>query len=271
MEKKANYILAVILGLIAGAIGIVIWGAVVEFTGYEHSYISMIIGAIVGSAVMYGSGKVGGIFLQILSVVITLVSIMIAKSMVGTIEDMSIISIFIIVAGVYVAFRIPKAQVILTTSNQDATSTDSPDDNTKNQSKVIAFGLLAGFFGSVLWLTVRYFVQVPSPIVNYIIGFVATILLCVLIGKAVAYGSNNTGTSKTQVTSAIIAFVSIYVSRYFLGVILTSKYVGYLFFSNPFSIGFLKSVFIPNSLSGFIAFGAMVIGVVLAYILPKSK
>jgi hypothetical protein len=70
--EGANMVGALVYGLVAGAIGAAIWFAIVVVTNYQVGLLAVIIGALVGTGVMIGSGRKRNMRLQLLSVVLTL-------------------------------------------------------------------------------------------------------------------------------------------------------------------------------------------------------
>lgn len=67
--------LAVVLGLVAGALGAGLYFAIAKLTGYEFGLIAIVVGFAVGAAVRWGSGGRGGKPYQILAVFITYAAI----------------------------------------------------------------------------------------------------------------------------------------------------------------------------------------------------
>jgi hypothetical protein len=63
--------LAVVLGLIAGALGAGLYFLIAKLTGYEFGLIAIVVGFAVGAAVRWGSGDRGGLPYQLLAVIIT--------------------------------------------------------------------------------------------------------------------------------------------------------------------------------------------------------
>jgi len=63
---------ALLYGLVAGAVGAAIWYAIVVVTNYEVGIVAVLIGWLVGQAIVFGSGRKRGLKLQLLSVLITL-------------------------------------------------------------------------------------------------------------------------------------------------------------------------------------------------------
>jgi hypothetical protein len=64
------------LGVLAGIAAGILWFAVEVITGYQLGYIALGAGYLVGYAVVWGSGKKRGTKLQLISALITLLSIM---------------------------------------------------------------------------------------------------------------------------------------------------------------------------------------------------
>jgi len=71
-----NYLGAVVLGLLAGAIGGLLWFAIEIFTGYQIGYVAIGLGYLVSKAVIFGSGKKRGLPLQIISATIALLAVL---------------------------------------------------------------------------------------------------------------------------------------------------------------------------------------------------
>jgi hypothetical protein len=63
------------LGVLAAAAGAGIWYAVIALTGYELGLIAIAVGLLVGGAVKVGSGRVGGLSVQLLAVFLTYTAI----------------------------------------------------------------------------------------------------------------------------------------------------------------------------------------------------
>jgi len=70
---------ALLYGLVAGALGAAIWFAIVVVTNYEIGLLAVIIGALVGTGVVIGSGRKHNLRLQLLSVTITLAAMAFAE------------------------------------------------------------------------------------------------------------------------------------------------------------------------------------------------
>ena len=66
---------AIVLGVIAGVVGSIVWYGVEIFTGYQIGYLAMGVGWLIGQAVVFGSGKKRGQALQLISTSIAFVSI----------------------------------------------------------------------------------------------------------------------------------------------------------------------------------------------------
>ena len=77
--ENPNILLALILGSLAGVIAGIIWYFFSILTGYQIGYIAIGVGFLIGWAVVFGSGKKRGAVLQILSAVITLVTLFISE------------------------------------------------------------------------------------------------------------------------------------------------------------------------------------------------
>jgi len=77
--EGANMPRALLYGLVAGAIGAAIWFAIVVLTERELGLVAVIIGALVGTGVLVGSGNKRNVRLQLLSVLITLAAMTAAE------------------------------------------------------------------------------------------------------------------------------------------------------------------------------------------------
>src|SRR5690349_508989 len=73
-ERTAPFI-ALGAGLAGGLIGAILYYAVVKLTGYEIGLIAIVVGLLVGRAVRWGSGGVGGRVYQVMAVAITYLAI----------------------------------------------------------------------------------------------------------------------------------------------------------------------------------------------------
>lgn len=76
MTKNINWGKALIAGLVVAAIGAVIWDKVAIWFNLQLGLLAIAIGYGVGIAVIWGSGGKRGIWLQILSLIITLTGIL---------------------------------------------------------------------------------------------------------------------------------------------------------------------------------------------------
>lgn len=79
--KNPNLIGAVLLGLLAAVVSGIIWCAIEYFTGYTIGYVAIAVGFLIGWGVVIGSGKKRGFTLQIISTMITLITILAASYM----------------------------------------------------------------------------------------------------------------------------------------------------------------------------------------------
>ena len=79
MTEGANMVRALLFGLAAGTVGAAIWFAIVVVTNYEVGLLAVLIGAMVGTAVMIGSGRKRNLQLQLLSVLITVAAMAVAE------------------------------------------------------------------------------------------------------------------------------------------------------------------------------------------------
>jgi hypothetical protein len=70
-SRAGRVIKAILLGLLAGAVGAAIYFGVRALTGYEVGLVSILVGVIVGRAVRRGSGNRGGLGYQFLAAGIT--------------------------------------------------------------------------------------------------------------------------------------------------------------------------------------------------------
>lgn len=66
-----GYLLAILMGSIAGLVGAAIWYGISALTGYMIGLIAILVGYLVGWAVRAGSGGRGGLLFQILAVLMT--------------------------------------------------------------------------------------------------------------------------------------------------------------------------------------------------------
>lgn len=139
MDSRPNYLMSILFGLLCGSIGSIIWIAVAYWMELEVSYIAMLIGAFVGWGVVTGSKGSKGLPLQVISALITIFAIYIAKyitlmlfvkaifietgydnfewvplfdsDVISTVFDISSpMSIAIFIIGVAVAFMVPSAK-----------------------------------------------------------------------------------------------------------------------------------------------------------------
>jgi hypothetical protein len=78
-SSSASYIMAILLGIIGAGIGGAIWAGVAIVTDYEIGLLAILVGALAGLGVHFGSGKVGGMPYQIVAVVLATLGIMIGK------------------------------------------------------------------------------------------------------------------------------------------------------------------------------------------------
>ncbi|HBD94849.1 MAG TPA: hypothetical protein DC057_11825 [Spirochaetia bacterium] len=74
--ENSNYFGAISLGLLAGVIAGVAWYLITTITERQIGYISIGVGFIIGYGVLFGSGKKRGFNLQIISAVITLITLL---------------------------------------------------------------------------------------------------------------------------------------------------------------------------------------------------
>lgn len=77
--KNPNIIMALILGSISGVVAGVIWYYLSILTGYQIGYVAIGVGFIIGWAVVIGSGNKRGMGLQLMSAVITLVTLFVSE------------------------------------------------------------------------------------------------------------------------------------------------------------------------------------------------
>lgn len=75
LEQGGGLLRAALFGIGAALLGSAIYGAVVLLTGYEFALIAILIGWMVGKAMMNGSRGVGGRRFQVVAVLITYLSI----------------------------------------------------------------------------------------------------------------------------------------------------------------------------------------------------
>ena len=74
-----SYIGAIIGGIIGAAIGGAIWAGVAIIGDVEIGFLAILVGALAGLGVNFGSGRVGGLPYQIIAVILATVGIMIGK------------------------------------------------------------------------------------------------------------------------------------------------------------------------------------------------
>ena len=77
--ENPNYVGATLLGAGAGLVGGAIWYAITTLTNHEIGYVSIGIGWLVGTAVIYGAGRKRGPGLQFLSAGLALLTVFGAK------------------------------------------------------------------------------------------------------------------------------------------------------------------------------------------------
>jgi len=70
---------SIILGILGAAIGTVLWFIFVVFTGWQFGIIAILVGIIVGYAVLLGSGNNGGQKFQWISVALTFVGMFVSE------------------------------------------------------------------------------------------------------------------------------------------------------------------------------------------------
>jgi hypothetical protein len=73
--ENPNLILAVLAGLAAAVVGVLVWYGVVVITKYQLGFIAVGVGWLVSIAVVFGSGRKRGPVLQAISVAITLIAL----------------------------------------------------------------------------------------------------------------------------------------------------------------------------------------------------
>lgn len=71
-SQKGGIVLSAVLGFIAAIATAVIWYLLVVLTKWQFGLLAMLVGFVVGQAVLYGSGRKGSLKLQIISAVLTL-------------------------------------------------------------------------------------------------------------------------------------------------------------------------------------------------------
>lgn len=71
--------MALVLGMLAAVVAGVVWFAFSVLTGYQIGYIAIGVGYLIGKAVIWGSGGKRGMPLQIMSAVITLLTLFISQ------------------------------------------------------------------------------------------------------------------------------------------------------------------------------------------------
>jgi hypothetical protein len=77
--KNPNMMLALVLGSVAAVVAGIIWYYFVILTGYQVGYIAIGVGFIIGWAVVIGSGQKRGSSLQIMSAVMTFLTLFVAE------------------------------------------------------------------------------------------------------------------------------------------------------------------------------------------------
>ena len=77
--KNPDPVLALLAGLAAAVVGILIWYGLVVITNYHLGFVAIAIGWLVGMVVVLGAGRKRGPGLQALSVAITLVALVISQ------------------------------------------------------------------------------------------------------------------------------------------------------------------------------------------------
>lgn len=77
--EGANMVGALLYGLVAGAVGAAVWFAIVVVTNFQIGLLAVIIGALVGTGVLIGSGRKRNMRLQLLSVALTLAAMAAAE------------------------------------------------------------------------------------------------------------------------------------------------------------------------------------------------
>ncbi len=73
--KNPNFFGAITLGILAGITAGAVWYLVEILTGYRIGYVALGAGYLIGYAVIFGSGKRRGPALQLISIIITLLSV----------------------------------------------------------------------------------------------------------------------------------------------------------------------------------------------------
>jgi len=79
LTKNPNILLGVVLGIVGAIVGGIVWYFITIGTEREIGYISLGLGYLVGTGVYWGSGKKRGHQLQIISAVITLITIFVTE------------------------------------------------------------------------------------------------------------------------------------------------------------------------------------------------
>ncbi|MBN8221848.1 MAG: hypothetical protein J0L53_13060 [Spirochaetes bacterium] len=74
-SSVGEFLKSIVFGIGAGIIGSLIYYAILRFTGYEIGLVAILVGYLVGRAVMMGSGNKGGLKFRIIAVLITYLSI----------------------------------------------------------------------------------------------------------------------------------------------------------------------------------------------------
>jgi hypothetical protein len=77
--QNPNLLAALLFGLAAGLVAGAVWHVIVIVTGYEIGYVAIGVGWLIGMAVHIGSGRKRAASLQILSAVVTLMTLLVAN------------------------------------------------------------------------------------------------------------------------------------------------------------------------------------------------
>ncbi len=79
VDKRPNWIGALLLGIAAAVVSSLIWYVIVVVTNYEVGFVAIVVGAIIGVAVKFGSGSKTGVALGVMALVITLVAMLVSE------------------------------------------------------------------------------------------------------------------------------------------------------------------------------------------------
>jgi len=81
--EKNPYFSAIILGILAAIISSLIWFGLVVLTEWQVEIIAVLIGVLIGKAVLIGSGNKGGAYFQVISIILTVVSMFFSEYLIS--------------------------------------------------------------------------------------------------------------------------------------------------------------------------------------------